>query len=87
MPPKRRRSRFLPGAFGFCAGVLLCAWLGGYLLGLVLTLLALGLIVRILQPLARKRGWGSEGRLARHLNRPRFVEQSKRLSIDPGQGL
>ncbi len=86
MPPKRRRSRFLPGAFGFFAGVLLFAWFGGYLLGLVLTLLALGLTVRALEPLARKRGWGSEGRLARYLNRPRFAEQSKRLTIDPGQG-
>jgi hypothetical protein len=87
MPPNRRRFISLPGAFGFCAGILLCAFLGDYLFGLVLALVPLGLIARALQPVARKRGWGSEGRLTRHLSRPRFIEESKRLTIDPGQGL
>jgi hypothetical protein len=85
MPPNRR-ARFLPGAFCVCAGVLLCALLGDYLFVLVLTLLTLGLIVRALEPLARTRGWGSEGRLTRYLGRPRPIEESKRLTIDPGQG-
>jgi hypothetical protein len=57
--------------------------LSDYLFYLALTLLALGLIVRVLEPLVRKRGWGSQGRLTRH----RFIEESKRLYIDPGQGL
>jgi hypothetical protein len=87
MPPNRRRSRFLPSAFGVCAGILLCALFGDYLFALVLALVPLGLIARALEPLARKRGWGSEGRLTRHLNRPRFIEQSKRLYIDPGRRL
>jgi hypothetical protein len=87
MLPNRRRSRFLAGAFGVCAGVLVCALFGDYLFDLVLALLPFGLIVRALEPLARKRGWGSEGRLTRHLSRPRFIEESKRLAIDPRQGL
>jgi hypothetical protein len=86
MPPNRRRSRFLAGAFGVCAGGLLCALFGDYLFDFVLALLPLGLIARALEPLARKRRWGSEGRLTRYLSRPRFIEESKRLTIDPGQG-
>jgi hypothetical protein len=84
MPPNRRRSRFLPGAFGVCIGVLLCALLGDYLFNLALILFALGLIARALEPLARKRGWGSEGRLTRHLSRPRFIDESRWL--DTGRG-
>ena len=87
MPPNRRRSRFLPGAFGVCAGILLCALLGDYLFDLVLALLPLGLIARAVEPLARRRGWGSEGRLAHYLSRPRLIEESKRFTIDPRQGL
>jgi hypothetical protein len=86
MPPNRRRSRFLPGAFGICAGVLLCAWFGDYLFNLVPILFALGVIARLLEPFARRRGWGSEGRLTRHLSRPPLIEESKRLTINPGQG-
>jgi hypothetical protein len=86
MPPKRPRSRFLPRVFGVCAGVLLCAWFGDYLFNLVPILFALGVIARLLEPLARRRGWGSEGRLTRHLSRPPLIEESKRLTINPGQG-
>ena len=85
MPPNRRRRRFLPGAFGVCLGVVLCAWFGDYLFNLVPILLALGAIARLLEPLARARGWGSEGRLARHFSRPPLIEESKRLTIDPRQ--
>ena len=87
MRPNRRLSRFVRGALGFCAGVLLITVLGDFLNYLLLTLLALGLIVRALEPLARKRGWGIEGRLTRFLSRPRFIDESKRLRLDPGQGL
>ena len=87
MRPNGRLSRFLLGTLGFCAGVFLIAVLGDYLFNLLLTLLALGLIVRALEPLAWKRGWGSEGRLTRYLSRPRLIDESKRLCIDPGQGL
>lgn len=54
--------------------------------GVNATLIALNLIVRALEPLARKRGWGSEGRLTRYLSRPRFVDESKRLSIGESVG-
>jgi hypothetical protein len=84
MWPNGRISRFLPG-------VLLIAVLGDYLfmLGdyLLPTLLALSLIVRVLESLARKRGWGSEGHLTRYLGRPRFIDESKQLCIDPGRGV
>jgi hypothetical protein len=73
--------------FRFLPGLLLIAVLGDCLGHYLLpTLLALGLIVGVLRFLARKRGWGSEGRLTRYLGRPRFIEESKRLCIDPEQG-
>jgi hypothetical protein len=87
MRPNGRLSRFLLGALGFCAGVFLIAALGDYLFNLLLTLLALGAIVRALEPLARKRGWGSEGRLTRYLNRPRLIEEEKRLYVGSRHGL
>jgi hypothetical protein len=83
MRPNRLLFRLLPG-------LLLIAVLGDCLLMLghylLPTLLALGLIVGVLRSHARKRGWGSEGRLTGYLGRPRLIEESKRLSIDPGQG-
>jgi hypothetical protein len=86
-----RLSKFLHHASGFGIGLLLIAVFGNYLLmlGVYLlpTLLAAGLVLRLLEPLARKRGWGSEGRLTRYLSRPRLIDESKRLCIDPGQGL
>jgi hypothetical protein len=81
---KKRLGQFLLILLGFFLGPLLDARLVGYPLYLLLTLLALGLIVRLLEPLARKRGWGSEGRLARYLSRPRFIDESKRFRLDPG---
>lgn len=83
MRPKGRLSRFLLNVLGFCAGVLLSAATGDYPLYRLPTLLALGLIVRALEPLARKRGWGTEGRLTRYLIRSRLVDESKRLRLDP----
>jgi len=82
MRPSGRLSRFLLNVLGFCVGVLLCAAIGDYLYYLVLTLLACGLIVRALEPLARKRGWGSEGRLTRYLGRPRFIDESKQRILN-----
>jgi hypothetical protein len=77
MRPSGRLSRFLLNALGFCVGILLSAAIGDYLCSLLLTLLAFGLIVRALEPLARKRGWGNKGRLTRYLSRPRFIDESK----------
>ena len=39
--------------------------------------LALGLLLRVVAPIAQRR-WGSEGRLTRFLSRPRFVDESRR---------
>jgi hypothetical protein len=38
---------------------------------------ALGLLMRVIGPIAQKR-WGSEGWFIRHSNRPRFVDESRR---------
>jgi hypothetical protein len=77
-------SQFLAGALGLFAGWLLDACLGDYLLYPLLTLLMFGPIVFALEPLARKRGWGSEGRLTRYLSRPRFIDESKQRILNWG---
>jgi hypothetical protein len=81
---------FFFGAVGFLLDRLPDALVGslGSYLGpcLLLALFALGLILRGLEPLARKRGWGSEGRLTRYLSRPRFIDEARRLRIDLQQG-
>jgi len=41
-------------------------------------LIALSLLLRAAAAIASRRGWGSEGRLTRFLNRPRFVDESRR---------
>lgn len=40
-------------------------------------LLALGLLLRATARIAKKRGWGIEGRLTRFLSRPRLVDESR----------
>jgi hypothetical protein len=95
MRPNGPFAKFLFGALVFFLCLLLDAllspligWLvGSFLPYLLLALLALGLILRALEPLARKRGWGSEGRLTRYLSRPPLIDESKRLGVDPGPGL
>ena len=49
----------------------------------LLGLLALSLLLRAAAPIARKRGWGSEGRLTRFLSRPRFVDESRQSGPRP----
>jgi hypothetical protein len=44
----------------------------------LLGLLALGLILRATTRIARRRGWGTDGRLTRFLSRPRIVDESRR---------
>jgi hypothetical protein len=41
-------------------------------------LIALSLLLRAAAEIAGRRGWESEGRLTRFLNRPRFVDESHR---------
>ncbi len=47
---------------------------------LLLGLLLLHIICWALAPVARKRGWGSEGRLTRYLSRPPVADAAKRAS-------
>lgn len=47
-------------------------------LSLVVVLIALGLACLVYVPLAKRYGWGNEGRLARHLSRPPFEDESRR---------
>jgi hypothetical protein len=41
-------------------------------------LIVLGLLIRAAASIARRHGWGSEGRLTKFLNRPRFLDESRR---------
>jgi hypothetical protein len=87
---KKRLAQFLAVALGFFLCPLFDAVIDAllrYPLYLLLTMLALGLTVRALEPLARKRGCGSGGRLTRYLSRPRLIDESKRLCIDRRQGV
>ena len=45
-------------------------------------LIALGAVAALLSPIAKWRGWGSEGRLTRHLSRPPFMDESHRAVHD-----
>jgi hypothetical protein len=46
----------------------------------LVTLIALGLACLLYVPLAKRYGWGNEGRLTRHLSRPPFEDQSRKSS-------
>jgi hypothetical protein len=56
------------------AAVAVYIFFGLYLL---LGLIAINLVAAMLAPIARKRGWGSEGRLTRHLSRPPFEDPDR----------
>lgn len=43
-------------------------------------LIALGLACLLFVPLAKRYGWGNEGRLTRHLSRPQFEDESRKSS-------
>jgi hypothetical protein len=67
--------------------VLLVVIIGGascifvfYGLHLLMALIALNLVCLLMAPIARRRGWGAEGRLSRHLSRPPFDDESRRAS-------
>lgn len=84
MAPSRLTVRFILATLFVSGAVFLCVFFSIHLL---LALIALKLFLFALEPLAKKRSWGSEGRLTRYLNRPRLIDESKRLCIDPGRGL
>lgn len=52
-------------------------FLGLYLL---VGLIALSLACLLFVPLAKRYGWGNEGRLTRHLSRPPFEDESRKSS-------
>ena len=72
MPNTRPVFRFLLAALFGVAAVVVYVFFGLYLL---LGLIAINLVAAMLAPIARKRGWGSEGRLTRHLSRPPFEDR------------
>jgi hypothetical protein len=85
MPIIRRVSRFKAYAVSLLAlATAVCLDLlysPGWLLMVVLSgMSVLGLVLWALAPIARKRGWGSEGHLTRKLNRPRFEDESRRAT-------
>ena len=47
---------------------------------LLIGLIALNLVCLLLGPIAKRRGWGAEGRLTRHLSRPLFEDESRKAS-------
>ena len=75
MPDSRLMFRFLLAALFVTAAVAVYIFFGLYLL---LGLIAINLVAALLAPIARKRGWGSEGRLTRHLSRPPFDDPDRR---------
>lgn len=72
---RNRPGRFLLSLSIVSAGVL-------YIQYVVLGLIGLGVISMAIAPIAGRRGWGSEGRLTRHLGRPLFLDENRRTALD-----
>jgi hypothetical protein len=72
---RNRPGRFLLGV----AIVSVCVFFIDYVM---LGLIVLGALAVMIAPIARRRGWGSEGRLTRYLNRPRFMDEGRRTDPD-----
>jgi hypothetical protein len=72
---RNRPGRFLLSVAIICA----CGFFIQYIL---LGLMALGALSIMIAPIARRCGWGSEGRLTRHLSRPPFMDESRRAALD-----
>jgi hypothetical protein len=68
---RSRLSRIFLAALVLPAAVSAYVFFGLYIL---ISLIALNVLFAVLAPIARKRGWGSEGRLTTHLSRPSFVD-------------
>ena len=75
MPDSRLVFRFVLAALFVATAVVVCIFFGLYLL---LALIAINLVAAVLAPIARRRGWGAEGRLTRHLSRPPFDDPDRR---------
>ena len=74
--PRSPRRLLLSVAF-LAMAVVVYVFFGLYLL---LGLILLNIACWVLAPIARKRGWGSEGRLTRYLSRPPIADEAKRAS-------
>jgi hypothetical protein len=72
---KARPGSFLLGVGIVCVFALFAEYI---LLGLV----AVGTLVTVLSAIGKWRGSGTEGRLARHLSRPLFIDESHRAVHD-----
>jgi hypothetical protein len=70
----RNARRLLLSILFLVAAVAVYVFFGLYLL---LGLILLNIVCWALAPLARKRGWSSEGRLTRYLSRPRIEDPSR----------
>jgi hypothetical protein len=68
--------RFLVGLMPIVAIYLLVR----FSLYILIALLLLNAATALLAPLASRRGWFSEGRLNARLNRPKFVDESRRTA-------
>lgn len=79
----RSLRRFLLSIVFLAIAAAVYVFFGLYLL---LGLILLNIACWVLAPLARKRGWGSEGRLTRYLSRPR-IEDPTRVSPQSTQSL
>lgn len=68
-----------------CAAIVtLLAFYGGYVL---LALMTVGIVFTLLRPFAVRYGWFEEGYITARLNRPRFVDEEYRGSVDPTGGV
>ena len=73
----RSPRRFLFSAVFLVVTIAVYFFFGLYLLlGLILA----NILCWALAPLARKRGWGAEGRLTRYLSRPPIADETRRVS-------
>lgn len=70
-----RSPRLLLSAAFLAVALAVYVFFGLYLL---LALILINIVCGVLAPIARTRGWASEGRLTRHLNRPAIVDEAKR---------
>ena len=73
----RSLGRFLLSVTFLAVAVIVYVFFGLYLL---LGLIVLNIACWVLAPLARKRGWGAEGRLTRYLDRAPIADEAKRAS-------
>jgi len=71
----RNLRRLLLSVVFLVVAVVVYVLFGLYLL---LGLIFLNIVCWVFSPIARKRGWGGEGRLTRYLSRPPIADDAKR---------